>query len=95
MTLDEKIKEERKFSRYGILLFAILMILNLIAYFYEKIMGYPVEFPYLSIIMCLFVIFCFRYTYSLVYLFKCLNRIEEREIRKAVREKQRKQAAIK
>lgn len=92
MTLDEQIKEERKYSRYGILLFAILIILNIIVYFYEKMMGYPVKFPYLSIIMCLSMIFCFRYTYSLVYLFKCLNRIEERETRKAVQEKERKQA---
>jgi hypothetical protein len=88
MTLDEKIKQERKYSRYGIWLFSIMIVLQIIAYLYEKIMGYQVDFPYQTIIMNLLVIFCFKYTYSLVYLFRCLNQLEERELRKAVQQRE-------
>ena len=84
MDIEAKIKAEKKYSRYGIWLFSILIVLQCCAYIYELIIGKNVEFPYISITWNSIAIFCFRYSYSLGYLFKLLNKIEEREVRKAV-----------
>ncbi len=84
MNLEAEIKQEKKYARYGVWLFSALIFLQLIAYLYDRIMGHQASFPYLSILIALVTIFCCRYTYSLVYLFKLLNQLEEREVRKAV-----------
>lgn len=91
MHLDAQIKQERKYSRYGVWLFSAFILLQLMAYIYDQMMGHRVHFPYSSIIINLVMIFGFRYTYSLVYLFKLLNQLEEREVRKAVQQRANQQ----
>lgn len=84
MDLEQKIKEEKKYSKYGVVLFSILIVLQLCAFAYERWNGYNVEFPIYSIIISVIMILCFKYTYSLVYFFQYLNQLEAREVKKAV-----------
>ena len=91
MNLDAEMKKEKKYSRYGMWLFSGLIVLQCIAYFYDQVMGNRPNFSYFSLFINLVAIFCFKYTYSLVYLFKLLNKLEEREVKKAVHERLKKQ----